>query len=330
MRVFALALAVGVLLAGCAPGQTAPRRPVKIPPLQEEDAEEARATNDYTQKIRKEQLPPETPETLRRALKRRIAVARFGDLKDPFASPAYQVTLSVKADEVNAKVELATQPTDLEPCPGFTGLLIQALIDSGRFIVVERKEINKILGEQDFGASGRVLPRTAAELGKVRGVQLVLTGEVAAVGAGDAPRKIMAMLRIYDVQTAQILASAKVQADSPSAAVKQAAKKVIEALEDKSWTTKVSKVRGDIVFLNAGEAEGIHKGDRFRIIALGEPILDPDEATVLGREEEEAGIVEVTTVEERYCEAKRLKQDREFQVGDRAEFIAGPYPQHDW
>lgn len=140
----------------------------------------------------------------------------------------------------------------------------------------------------------------------------------------------MAMLRIYDVQTAQILASAKVEADSPSAAVKQAATKVIEALEGKSWTTKVSKVRGDIVFLNAGEAEGIHKGDRFRIIALGEAILDPDEATVLGREEKEAGIVEVTTVKERYCEAKQLKQDREFRVGDRAEFIAGPYPQHDW
>ena len=82
MRVFALALAVGVLLAGCAPGQRAPRRPVKIPPLHEEDAEQSRATNDYTQKIRKEQLPPETPETLRRALKRRIAVARFGDRPD--------------------------------------------------------------------------------------------------------------------------------------------------------------------------------------------------------------------------------------------------------
>ena len=56
--------------------------------------------------------------------------------------------------------------------------LATQLVKSGRFSVIERREIQAVLGEQDFGASGRVNASTAAEMGKVLGAQLMVTGSI--------------------------------------------------------------------------------------------------------------------------------------------------------
>jgi curli biogenesis system outer membrane secretion channel CsgG len=55
---------------------------------------------------------------------------------------------------------------------------VTQLFQSGEFSVVEREQINAILAEQDFGQSGRVQASQAAELGKILGVQVILTGSI--------------------------------------------------------------------------------------------------------------------------------------------------------
>lgn len=56
--------------------------------------------------------------------------------------------------------------------------LTTQLVRSGAFTVVERSQVNAILDEQHFGLSGAVDASTAAEIGKILGVQLVLMGSV--------------------------------------------------------------------------------------------------------------------------------------------------------
>jgi curli biogenesis system outer membrane secretion channel CsgG len=56
--------------------------------------------------------------------------------------------------------------------------LTTQLVRSGMFTVVERSQVNAILEEQHFGLSGAVNPATAAEIGKILGVQAVLTGSI--------------------------------------------------------------------------------------------------------------------------------------------------------
>ena len=56
--------------------------------------------------------------------------------------------------------------------------LVTQLFRVGKFSVVERSQIETILSEQDFGQSGRVSPSQAAEIGKLLGVQLILTGSI--------------------------------------------------------------------------------------------------------------------------------------------------------
>lgn len=56
--------------------------------------------------------------------------------------------------------------------------LVTQLFQAGEFSVVERAQLAAILDEQDLGASGRVTPSTAAEIGKLLGAQLILTGSI--------------------------------------------------------------------------------------------------------------------------------------------------------
>lgn len=56
--------------------------------------------------------------------------------------------------------------------------LATQLVRSGAFTVVERQQVDAILQEQHFGLSGAVNASTAAEIGKILGVQAVLLGSI--------------------------------------------------------------------------------------------------------------------------------------------------------
>lgn len=95
--------------------------------------------------------------------------------------------------------------------------LVTQLFQSGRFTVIERAQIDMILQEQNFGQSGRVNPNQAAEIGKILGVQAMITGSITkfsidtkggrvmGVGANYSEAESMLDVRIIDVNTAEIL-----------------------------------------------------------------------------------------------------------------------------
>lgn len=71
---------------------------------------------------------------------------------------------------------------DSELSKAATDLMINALIKTGGFRVFERVKLDAILKEQDFQAySGRVDPSTAVKIGKMLGVDLVVTGSVTSI-----------------------------------------------------------------------------------------------------------------------------------------------------
>lgn len=58
--------------------------------------------------------------------------------------------------------------------------LATQLVQTGKYTVLERRELASILQEQNLGATGAVTPATAAKVGKLLGVQLILTGSITA------------------------------------------------------------------------------------------------------------------------------------------------------
>lgn len=101
---------------------------------------------------------------------------------------------------------------------GAADILTTELVKSTKFEMYERERLNSMLNEQDFGQSGRVDPASAAKIGKILGVQYMITGavteygesssDVGASGLFEAGKKgyfAGVDIRIVDVNTGRIL-----------------------------------------------------------------------------------------------------------------------------
>lgn len=68
---------------------------------------------------------------------------------------------------------------------GIADLLVTKLVQSGVYSVIERKQIERVLAEQNFGKSGRVDDATAAKIGKILGVDTLIVGSINTFGRDD-------------------------------------------------------------------------------------------------------------------------------------------------
>ncbi len=102
---------------------------------------------------------------------------------------------------------------------GVTELIEAALHESGRYRIVERRQIEEVLKEQGFGSSGSINAATAAKIGRILGVQRLVMGTVNQLdlkgAAGFAlPHLLLGFYqaqagltgRVVDTSTAEILA----------------------------------------------------------------------------------------------------------------------------
>lgn len=83
---------------------------------------------------------------------------------------------------------------------GLQHMLLTELGQNSSLRVVERAMLNQLLDEQDLGASGRVEPGTAAEIGRLVGARYVITGSFMDVW-GDFRMDA----RVVDVETSEII-----------------------------------------------------------------------------------------------------------------------------
>ena len=110
---------------------------------------------------------------------------------------------------------------------GMSEMLVTALVKSKKFKVYERSAMDKIMNEQKLGLSGAVTQQTAAQVGKLLGVQYAIIGAVSELGyskggvggrvrgIGVGVNKTAAVvgidIRIIDVETGEIIFSENVR-----------------------------------------------------------------------------------------------------------------------
>lgn len=61
---------------------------------------------------------------------------------------------------------------------GINEILVTRLVQDGTYSVIERSKLDSVLAEQDLGSSGRVDASTAAQIGRILGVDAIVTGTV--------------------------------------------------------------------------------------------------------------------------------------------------------
>lgn len=119
---------------------------------------------------------------------------------------------------------------------GMKDQLSTALVNTGRYIVLERDNMDAIMEEQSFGQSGLVKQGTAPGMGQIEGAELLIVAAITefsdnsggtrggAVGgaagllggvlAGVKKAHIAIDLRVIDAQSSRVLAATSVQGES--------------------------------------------------------------------------------------------------------------------
>lgn len=111
-------------------------------------------------------------------------------------------------------------------------VMMTKLFKSGKFTLIERKQLESVLNEQGLGQSGVITPQTAAKVGRVLGVQGIVIGNVTAFsidrggssfGVGSYKRTTANCtidVRIVDTSSAEILFMDSASSSESSRSVK--------------------------------------------------------------------------------------------------------------
>jgi len=121
---------------------------------------------------------------------------------------------------------------------GISDMLVDKLLKDGKYRLVERSALDKILAEQNFSNSDRADSNTAAKIGKVLGVDAIVIGSITqfgrddqhtnvggggyglgrfglgGVGTSKAKAVVAITARVVNVSTGEILASVQGQGES--------------------------------------------------------------------------------------------------------------------
>jgi curli biogenesis system outer membrane secretion channel CsgG len=219
-------------------------------------------------------------------------------------------------------------------------VFVTAMLESGQFNMIERDKVQALLAEQNFGVSGRVTPQTAAKIGQMLGVDLLLTGSVSqfsisrtgggirGVSVGVTTGKVVLQARLINTTTGEIVVAAEEQNTKRLVGARYrsinfeqdfdygmaneimhpAVDKMVDEIVDKaagisfgsSHSGRVIKVSGNQVWINLGASSGVQVGDSFDVIRKGEELIDPDTGLSLGAVEEKVGVVVVSQIQEKY------------------------------
>lgn len=234
-------------------------------------------------------------------------------------------------------------------------ILITELVKSGKFIVVEREKLDKVMAEQKLQQQGNIDPQTAVKLGQILGLEAIVVGVVSEFGvkkegsdyllaqSKQQVAEVSVDIRVIDVQTGQVILADSgkgitrskkasflgmgtkggydetLEGEALRAAIVKFVDNIANQLNKKPWSASIADAYGDEIYLNAGSNSNINPGLKLSCYKQGKEIRDPKSNLVIGYREEYLGDFEVI----RYCGdsgdcsiAKAMKMEQTPKAGD--------------
>lgn len=173
-----------------------------------------------------------------------------------------------------------------------------ALVNTGRFDVIERRLLQQILDEQKMGMTGLIDPRSASRLGKVLGVKTVVSGTVQSY---EGIYEIN--VRLLNVETGSIITAERFRGGSTSSLnrlVNDSATKIIRHFPLQGYIVKRSN---GTAIIDLGREAGARAGMQFKVYTEGAPLKHPKTGEVLSVETVEKGSIRVTSFMDRTADA---------------------------
>ncbi|MBF0118659.1 MAG: hypothetical protein HQK79_07465 [Desulfobacterales bacterium] len=176
--------------------------------------------------------------------------------------------------------------------------LITALVKEGRFEVIERRMLEKIIEEQKLMMSGMLDETSATKIGKLLGVRAIITGSVMKL------QDFMEVnARIIDVENASIIAAENVKSSSASKLEELVVKMSDIIMKDFPLEGYVVSREKNKVVIDLGKRAGVKSQMKFMIFKEGKVIKHPKTGEILDVERVQTGIILVENVRDKIADA---------------------------
>ncbi len=220
---------------------------------------------------------------------------------------------------------------------GMAEMLTTALVKTGKFAVLERKQLAGVAEEQALAGSGAAAKGTNAQTGKIVVAGLQIYGAVTECGMQERSyamvkrqtSRVACDVRLVDTTTGEVVKSFQSAGEESATGVNtavgqfgaagfdstvigKATRKVIDDIVDQvsaaseavAWSGKISQLVGTKIFINSGSNDNQTVGAVYDVYKMGQEITDPDSGQSLGFETTKVGAVKVVKVDQKYsvCE----------------------------
>src|SRR3989338_10359489 len=237
----------------------------------------------------------------------------------------------------------------------FTVQLQDSLIQSGKFNVLTRQDLDVVFAEQDLGDTGRMAQSGAAQKGKAIPAQILIKGRITefqedtsgggqgvgvagfTIGTKKATASVAVIIQLVDSTTGQIIDSQRVEGEARAGglslgysgkfdlnssnfkktplgkAIQMALDRAVvyigEKIDKMPWKGKVITSKEGVIFINAGQNDGVAKEDVFQVVREGESLIDPDTGMDLGSETTKLGSIKVFETQDKFSKAELVDKN---------------------
>lgn len=222
--------------------------------------------------------------------------------------------------QIGARMSLAILPFDKKgSASALDGIIYEKLLDSfmkqGRFNLVERQQLDMVLNELQFSASGLVDPKQALQIGKLLTAQTLLAGKVFETDAG-----IEIVARLIDTETSIVITSNDVyDRDKSLRALDRLLKRLAFKFKRDFPLLEgiILEVNGDKVLVDLGSEKNLLPHTRLLSFQEGKEIRHPLSGKALGSETDILAELKVQQVQKNSSSAYIIRQEREMQQLDK-------------
>lgn len=223
----------------------------------------------------------------------------------------------------------------------FESQLVTVLVDSGRYDVVERGQLDYVVRELGLHSSGMISGNTAIQFGQLTGADYTVVGNVIAADVESFNNylykgykaKVKFNFKFIDNKTGMIKIAKIVEGSDTvseyenknpdrnilmSGAVNDASKKIVELINSVNVITGVvAAVNNEKIYIDLGSDAGAHVGDKFVVFREGNVVTHPVTGEIIAVEEDTFAQLKVTEVNSNYSVCQVVKAQKAVQKGDK-------------
>lgn len=224
--------------------------------------------------------------------------------------------------------DAATSGINLSTGKSITSYTVSEFVNSGRFMVVDRKNLDRILEEMKLQLTGLTETETAKKVGRLLNADkfvFVSVSRTGGISMVEHEEQFVCKLDVTDIETGIVETSMTETVNGINNVYPLLKKMTAAVMERIGLSVQVLSLSGETAYLDAGSKDGIARGRAYDVKMVTSVVRDKAGKEVF-RKKEIVGKLTITDVDEHSSEARfsLSRSGVRVQEGSVLELTGGP------